>query len=194
MRAFIAIKLPLDIQNTLAQIQDKLKTTLPQIAWTKPANLHLSLKFLGEISLAQLQTTQRIIAEIVSKTLPFEIKLETLGVFPDYRRARIIWIGTDQAPLELKLLAGQIEAKLSQSVSTESQHPFQAHITLGRVKKPALALILKKELKKIEDSYPDGDLKFNTKGVTFFQSVLGPGGPTYSILKELTFQEEYLKS
>jgi len=187
MRAFIALELPLDIKDALAKIQDKLGSTLPKISWVKPINQHLSLKFLGEISLKQLESTQQIIVEIVKTTLPFEIKLETLGVFPHYRQARIIWIGTNQAPDQLKQLADQLEKKFLESGIPKEQRPFQAHITLGRIKCPLLPADLEKTLNKLKNEISDMNLKFNARGITLFQSRLGPGGPTYSILKEVAF-------
>ncbi|MDP2927354.1 MAG: RNA 2',3'-cyclic phosphodiesterase [Candidatus Omnitrophota bacterium] len=187
MRAFIAIELPLDIKNALVKIQDKLKTTLPKISWVKPANLHLSLKFLGEISLKQLKETQQIIAEIIKTSSPFEIKLETLGVFPNCRAARIIWIGTNQPPRQLKQLVDQLETKLLKIGLPEEQHPFRAHITLSRIKNPLIPSDLERGLDKVKNDCSDANLKFNTRGITLFQSVLGPGGPTYSILKEAAF-------
>lgn len=187
MRTFIAIELPLDIKNALTKIQDKLKTTLPKINWVAPANLHLSLKFLGEISLKQLKRTQQIITEIIKTTLPFEIILETLGVFPDFREARIIWIGTNQPPRQLKQLVDQLETKLLKIGLPEEQHPFRAHITLGRIKNPLTPSDLERGLDKVKNDCRDANLNFNTGGITLFQSVLGPNGPTYSILKETSF-------
>lgn len=187
MRAFIAIKLPLDIKNALTKIQDKLKTLLPKISWVKPANLHLSLKFLGEISLNQLKDAQQIIAETAKTTLPFEIELKNLDVFPSYRQARIIWIGIDQPPLQLKQLAAQLEKSFLESGIPEEQRAFQAHITLGRIKHPIAPSDLEKNLNRLKNKITDMNLKFNIRGITLFQSVLGPNGPTYSILKEADF-------
>lgn len=187
MRTFIAIELPLNIKNSLAKIQDKLKPTLPKINWVKFSNLHLSLKFLGDISLKQLKRTQLIITEIIKTASPFEIKLEALGVFPNYQRARIIWIGTNRPPYELKRLVAQLETKLLKIILLEKQHPFRAHITLGRIKNTPISSNLEKGLNKIGDDLLDMSLKFNIQGITLFQSRLGPYGPTYTILKEATF-------
>jgi RNA 2',3'-cyclic 3'-phosphodiesterase len=178
MRTFIAIELPLDIRNSLVKIQDKLKITLPKINWVKPANLHLSLKFLGEISLEQVESIQQIIADITKTFVPFEIRLDTLGVFPNYRTARIIWIGTNQPLFELKQLVDQLETKLLETGLPKEERPFQAHITLGRIKNPLIPADLEKELNKVSGDCLD--LKFNTGGITLFQSLLDPGGPTYS--------------
>jgi RNA 2',3'-cyclic 3'-phosphodiesterase len=187
MRAFIALELPLDIKNALDKIQDKLKITLPGINWIKPSNLHLSLKFLGEISVKQSGDIQQIITEITKTILPFEIKLETLGVFPDCRQAHIIWVGTNQPPPELKQLTDQLETKLLEFGLAEEQHPFLAHITLGRIKHPIIALDLEKTLEGLKKEIAQMNFGFNSRGITLFQSVLGPNGPTYTILKEAAF-------
>jgi len=187
MRAFIAIKLPLDIENTLAKIQDKLKLTLPKISWVKPINLHLSLKFLGEISISQADQIQQTISEIIRSISKFQIKLTTLGIFPDSRAARIIWIGTNQPPAQLIQFVEQLEKNLLKSGIPNAQCAFQAHITLGRIKHPLNHLDLEKTLNKFHDEINDMNLKLNVRGITLFQSVLGPGGPTYTILKETTF-------
>jgi RNA 2',3'-cyclic 3'-phosphodiesterase len=187
MRAFIAIKLPLDIQDALGEIQNKLKLSLPKVTWVKPTKLHLSLKFLGDISFEQLERIQQIIADIIKTKLPFEIRLEILGVFPNYRQAKIIWIGTRLLPPELKQLVAVLEKEFLELGIPQEQHAFQAHITLGRIKYLILPSDLEKGLDKIKNDLLDANLKFTIKGIALFQSRLNPSGPTYSILKEANF-------
>jgi len=184
MRAFIAIKLAPQIKEKLGVIQKRLIPCLPKLDWVKPDNLHLSLKFLGEISLPQAQDLEQMIAQIVKTASPFQITLKTLGVFPDYRRARIIWIGTDQAPPELKQLTIQLENKCLKLGIPQEVHPFQAHITLGRIKTKINPAVLEETLKGLTNEITGMDLRLDFKGITLFQSVLAPGGATYSILKE----------
>lgn len=183
MRAFIAIDLPSEIKAGLVKIQDKLKIILPETIWVKPSNLHLSLKFLGNISLPQLEFTQQAITEISKTTCSFKIKLDILGVFADYRQTRIIWIGTSQPTVQLQQLAGQFEAKLITLGLPQETHLFQPHITLGRIKQPASLINLKKELDILNREIPDMNLKFDARDTTLYQSILGPGGPTYHRLK-----------
>jgi 2'-5' RNA ligase len=183
MRAFIAIELPLVIKNSLAKVQDKLKTNLPEISWVAFDNLHLSLKFLGEVSLEQINAIRQIIAEINKTAFVFEIKLEILGVFPDYRKAQIIWTGTKQAPGQLQQLVDQLQVKLLKIGLPKEQRHFQTHITLGRIKKPLRPGDLESALDKAKNDLAGMNLEFNAGGITLFQSVLGAGGPTYKILK-----------
>ncbi len=194
MRAFIAIELPLVIRNSLVKIQSRLKITLPKINWVTPSNLHLSLKFLGEISLEQISDIQQIIAETIKTTPALEIKLETLGVYPDYRQARIIWIGTNQTPDQLQQLVGQLQTKLLKIGLPEHEHLFRMHITLGRIKNTLIPKDLEGALDKVKNDLSNMDLKFSAGGITLFQSVLGPSGPTYSILKKQLSKILLLKS
>jgi 2'-5' RNA ligase len=188
MRAFIAIKLPLDIKNALAKIQDESKTALPKINWVKPPNLHLSLKFLGGIFLKQLEAAKQIVAAVAKTTHPFEIKLEALDVFPNYRKARIIWIGTNQPPIQLTQLVAQLEKRFLDLGIPQEQRAFQAHITLGRIKHSITPLAdLENQLNKLKNKITNMHLKFDPRGITLFQSVLDPGGPTYRILNESSF-------
>ena len=188
MRAFIAIELPLVIKDTLSKIQDRLKITLPKISWVKPANLHLTLKFCGELSSKQLNDIKQLITEIAKSTINFKIKLETFGVFPNMHTARIIWIGTNQLPLELKKLVDQIETKIAELGKPKEERPFSAHITIGRIKIHIDPSVLEKEINKINNEISCENLGFNAKGITLFESTLSPQGPTYNVIEEANFK------
>jgi 2'-5' RNA ligase len=115
MRAFIAIRLPEAVTKTLSAIQERLKPVNSGIAWAKPQNLHLTVKFLGEISEDQLREIREIAAE-TSGTIPvFRLKLEKLGSFACPRASRIIWAGSEQAPAALKQLAANLDSRLSKA-------------------------------------------------------------------------------
>jgi len=188
MRAFIAIELPREIKDALFKIEDKLKTHLSGINWIKPLNLHLTLKFLGEISAEQLNQIKQIIREITKTISGFKIKLETLGIFPNTHAARIIWIGTNQPPLELKQLAEQLETKLVESGIPPEQRSFRAHITIGRIKSQAIPSDLEKALDKVKKDVVGAIWEFDCGGITLFESSLSPQGATYTVLKKANFR------
>jgi len=215
MRAFIAIELPTEIKDALSGIQENLKIEqfkllsseiLPglrgkmgnlrakvdngreSISWVNPQNLHLTLKFLGEISCKQLNEIKQIIAEIVKTSPGFKIKLEAAGVFPDLHAARIIWIGDNQTPLELKQITQQLEIRLADSGIPREQRDFRPHITIGRVKSRLIPSDLKKALEKIEKDITEAGWKFDCREITLFESILGPAGPTYRILDQFNFK------
>jgi len=187
MRAFIAIELPINIKNTISKIQDKLKNNLAPLSWVKPQNLHLTLKFLGGISPEQCGAIDRIITEIAQTTASFKIKLDDLGVFPNLHNPRILWIGTNQ-DLYVQQLAALLETKTSEmSISKETRN-FSTHITIARIKSRIVPADLEKEFKKIKNDIIFTDLEFTTQGLTLFESILDPQGPTYAVLKEANFR------
>lgn len=188
MRTFIAIELPQALKDALSEIQNKLKTTLPKISWVKPQNLHLTLKFIGEISPKQLNNIKQMITEIATATADFKIKLETLGVFPNIRSARIIWIGNNQLPLPLKNLVDQIETKIAELGKPKEDRPFLAHVTVGRIKTHINPSILEDEINKINNKIGSKNWEFDAGRITLFESVLGKLGPTYTALKEANFR------
>jgi len=188
MRAFIAIELPSNIKNAISKMQDKLKTSLPEVSWIAPVNLHLTLKFLGEISCEQLGNINQIIAETVKTITGFKIKLESLGVFPNEAFARIIWIGTDQAPRSLEQIVAQLETKLAKLGIPKEDRPFRAHITIGRIKHRLNPCDLEKVINQVKNDTLYENLEFNTRRITLFQSTLGKEGPAYTVLKETNFK------
>lgn len=202
MRAFIAIELPLKIKDAISKIQVKLKTTLPKISWVKPINLHLTLKFLGEIPSKKLDDINQIISEITQPTTGFGIKLETIGVFPNTAEARIIWIGTEEVPETLKQIIGQLETKLGEYGIAKEKRPFRAHITLGRLRNHIMPSELENSIGNIKADMVHENLEFVTRGITLFQSTLKPegycvasnsqshkpSGPAYRVLKKANFK------
>jgi len=188
MRAFIAISLPTETKNNLSKIQDRLKTALPKISWVKPINLHLTLKFLGEISPKQLKDIRQVTTEIAKDTPEFKIKLETLGIFPNIPSARIIWVGTNQLPSELKILVDRIETRIAELGKPKEERPFSAHITIARIKSNIDSSILENQINKINSEIGCQDLGFDVKGITLFESTLGSQGPTYTVIEEANFK------
>jgi len=183
MRAFIAIVLPLNIKGALLRIQGKLKAILPKISWTKQENLHLTLKFLGEISPEQISNIKQIIAEITKTTAGFKIKFETLGVFPNITRPRLIWTGTNQVPSELKQIVERLELKLAESGIPKENRLFCNHVTLGRIKNNINPIELEKALNKVRGDLVNENFEFDAGRITLFKSTLGPPtGPTYTAL------------
>lgn len=188
MRAFIAIDLPSNIKNAISKMQDKLKTSLPKVSWVAPVNLHLTLKFLGEISPKQLDSINQIISQTVKTITGFKIKLESLGAFPNEACARIIWIGTEQIPQPLKEIVEQLEIGIAKLGIPKEEHPFRLHITLGRIRHRLNPGDLEKGIRQIKNDLIYENLEFNTRGITLFQSTLGKDGPTYTVLKETSFK------
>jgi 2'-5' RNA ligase len=182
IRAFIAIDLPLYIQQQLADILVQLKKPdVTAVRWVPAQNIHLTIKFLGDVSPANLEILTRILQAEVSRFRPFEIKIGGLGAFPSIRRPRVIWVGVE-APPTLQSLQRAIETETVRLGYPVEERPFSPHLTLGRVAHNASP----DEVRKVADSLTSmkvGELgKAVIDHVRLFRSDLQPGGAVYTPL------------
>jgi RNA 2',3'-cyclic 3'-phosphodiesterase len=188
MRAFIAITCPPELQSYVSKIQAKLKTLLPKVIPTKPENLHLTLKFLDQISCEESTNIKQIIRQIARKSSEFKISFETSGVFPDIKQARVIWLGSKQTPEDLKKITGELEEKLAALGIAREKRQFLIHLTIGRIKDSSDYSALEKALKQINAELLKSNLEFIAEGIALFESRLERSGPTYTVLEEANFR------
>ena len=134
MRTFIAIELSGEIKNSLAQIESHLKYSGADVKWVSPDNIHLTLKFLGEISEEKCEKVKAALDEVAKTSAPFEISIKDIGAFPKLESPRVIWVGLDKGAKEATELAKKIDLSLSKLGFQEETRPFAAHLTVGRVR------------------------------------------------------------
>ena len=187
MRLFIAIELSPQIRDTLAQIQSHLKYAAADVKWVEKDNIHLTLKFLGEIAEEKAEKIKAILDEIGSQIRPFEISLKEIGVFPKIEYPRIIWVGIDKGALEAKELAERIDGELSKIGFQLESRPFASHLTIGRVRSPKNREALIEKLKTAENSHLSASSHQQITSVILFQSALTPKGPIYTKLHKTAF-------
>jgi 2'-5' RNA ligase len=138
IRAFIAIDLSSDIQHRLDEVVQNYKNQLPKIPirWVAASNIHLTLKFLGDVSVSNLNMLTDLIQTEISSHHQFDISVGGAGAFPNNRQPRIIWIGVE-APQELAAIQNGIEATTGRLGYTREERSFSPHLTLGRVSRNA---------------------------------------------------------
>lgn len=176
MRTFIAIDLPQNVKDHLSGIQEQLKNIPADIKWVTPKNIHLTLKFLGEIDQRKADKICSILDNICKDKSTFVISLSSLGVFPDMHHPRVVWIGLDKGEKELQRLAMDIEDGLNKIHIRKEKRPFSSHITLGRIKSG--------RIDNLPDKLADVIPEFAADRITFFKSTLTSGGPVYEVIKE----------
>lgn len=186
MRTFIAIELSEEIKNTLAQIQSHLKYAGADVKWVTPGNIHLTLKFLGEVSEEKLQQVKSALEIIGKETVPFEISLKDIGAFPKIEYPRVIWVGLDKGAKESTELAGKIDEALSILGFDRDTRPFAAHLTIGRVRSAKNKLALKEKITNYHLLITDYQ---TIDSVILFQSTLTPTGSIYTKLHEAKLQK-----
>lgn len=187
MRTFIAIELPQEIKDFLAQLQAELKSTNADVKWVAPENIHLTLKFLGEIDDKQLEKVVQIINEAGKEKDKFQVSISSLGAFPKIDFPRVIWIGIESKDKQVKEIAKDLEEKIARIGIPREKRAFSSHITIGRVRSPLNRQELVLDLKNKAD-LSGQNLHFYVTKITLFKSTLTPKGPIYEILKETSLK------
>lgn len=178
MRAFIAIELPEEIRNILSRIQDELGQTRADVKWVKPKNIHLTLKFLGEIEQDLVKKIQAILEQIAQKNSSFSLRLSNLGAFPKLQYARVVWfsISNDQPVLNI---AKDLETELLKIDLPAESRTFSSHITLGRVRSGLNRKALVERIESLNKNFSSPQPEFKVLSLTLFKSTLTPQGPIY---------------
>jgi 2'-5' RNA ligase len=180
VRAFIAIELDDEIRRRLKKIQDSLRKTGTDIKWVDPYNIHLTLKFFGDVPINSLDKLCGMIEDGLKNFSKFEFYLESLGCFPSQGSPQILWAGISKGHKDLE----QIEKTLAEKTSSFAEKPedkkFSAHITIGRVRSNKNIATL---IAVLKNSPCHLDEKQTVSFITLFKSDLTSSGPIYSPIK-----------
>lgn len=179
MRLFIAINLPADVRSQVTAATSALRAEAPEIAWVRGERLHLTLKFLGEVADGRLDEISAAIASVAGQHRELVMTLGGIGAFPNFRRARVVWIGVEQEA-RLELLHHDIELACESLGFEIEGRAFRPHLTLARVKHapPEDQLRRLSRIGKQTDFRTD----FVVRSVDLMSSELAPSGPTYRTL------------
>lgn len=188
MRAFIAIKLPKEVKAHLGNLQEKLKSARADVKWIAPENMHLTLKFLGEIDNSQLEKIAEILEDTANNKKPFNIRISSIGAFPKLDFPRIIWVGIDKGDKETGEIARELEEKVSLLGIPKEKRAFACHLTIARTRSNLNQSALVKILKDREKDFSGEVPEFAATKITLFKSTLTPKGPIYEELKEANFR------
>lgn len=183
IRAFIAIDLASEIRQKLEEISSDLKSHLKQapVRWVAVDGIHLTLKFLGDVSLSNLDMLKKILQGETSSHTPFDISVGKLGAFPSAHRPRVIWVGVE-GPAQLNAIQRGIETETSRLGYAREERPFSPHLTLGRVSRNATPSEVRAIGEAIE-KIPVGLLGvMQVEEVNLYRSDLLPGGAVYTRL------------
>lgn len=187
IRAFVAIPLPKEIIEYLAEIISTLKLTMPDksVKWVHSGNIHLTLRFLGNIS----KSTLHFLFEKLktdNQFSPFNLTINKLGAFPSLYKPQVIWVGTSTHNT-LSELAKFVENSTSMVKNENDSKSFSPHLTIARlrpgVKKDQLDII-KQELYKRKEI---NSISFTINHFCIYQSILTSKGPIYTELRKYDF-------
>ena len=181
IRTFIAIDLSDDVRAAIEEAQAQLKRTnfSVKISWTKVANLHLTLQFLGYIEEAVVEKIKAALRLVTAPHQPFDVSVQGAGAFPDEMRPRVVWIGCDDAGNRLKSLALAVQDAMQPLGFVPERHEFSAHLTLGRIRSPRRDAALTRAIDSLKDT-SFGTLR--VEAIHLFESQLHPEGSIYTKL------------
>ncbi len=185
IRSFIAIPLSGEIQAKLTQISSDLQNQLKgtPLRWVPVENMHLTLKFLGEVSTSNIEMLKSTLQTEVAGHSPFEISVGGLGAFPNLRRPRVLWINV-QAPAELTAVQHGIETQMARLGYPPEERPFHPHLTLSRVGRTASPPDMQK-ICDVISKYKVGFLgATRVLTINLYKSDLEPGGALYTCLQK----------
>jgi 2'-5' RNA ligase len=135
MRCFVALELPPEAQAAAGEVLGELKRTGADVKWVRPQNLHVTLKFLGEVEDSRAPELGQALETACAGTPALELGLAGAGAFPSPQRPQVVWLGLRGQVAELAELAGRIEAALAGLGFAPENRPFKAHVTLGRLRR-----------------------------------------------------------
>ncbi|MCP4690135.1 MAG: RNA 2',3'-cyclic phosphodiesterase [Desulfobacterales bacterium] len=179
-RSFIAVNIPDPVISAIREVQGGMRARGLKVKWVRPENIHLTLKFLGEIPSADVEDVGRAMAETLEGRGPLTLSARGLGCFPGLKRARVIWVGLAGEVHPLIEYQEAMDQALAGIGLPREKRPFKGHLTLarikGRVKPGALAAAM--------EAFGDFESQpFTVKEIILFKSQLTPAGPIYTALR-----------
>lgn len=184
IRSFIAIDIPQSIKNIIAGIQSDFKESGADVKWVKPDLIHLTLKFLGNIKEEQIEGIKKCMIKSVEGITPFFMNLTDVGVFPNIRYPRVIWVGLQDKTGRLLSLQKNIEENLMTLEFKPEERKFSSHLTIGRLKSLKGKSRLANMIHAKKGMNIDGSISVNK--VNLMKSDLRVTGPIYTILETVS--------
>ncbi|HEX2697928.1 MAG TPA: RNA 2',3'-cyclic phosphodiesterase [Anaerolineales bacterium] len=183
LRAFLASELPSPLQDSIQSAIDQLCKSLggDLVRWVPAHNIHLTLKFLGDVSPANLDLIKQMLAREAAQFPCFDVQVEGIGSYPNSRRPRVLWVGLS-SPASLMSLQHAIETAASRLGYEAEERGFSPHLTIGRVRQNVSAADLQK-IRSVVDGTRVGHIGMaRVDAIHLFKSDLQPSGSVYTKL------------
>lgn len=176
IRSFVAIELSSDAKAEITRVVEHLKDADAAVKWAHPQTVHLTLKFLGDVPEEKLEQVSEKLRSAVKNVSPFDFVLGETGVFPDWYRPRVLWVGTADGNEEVKALAAKVEKALFDEGFAEEKRPFSPHLTVGRIKSGKNIAKLSEEARSITVK----PVKTRVSQIVLFSSDITPEGAVHT--------------
>lgn len=185
MRLFIGIRIPENLKEKIEEVEKELRKKVKEARVVKKENLHMTLKFLGEVKEEKIEGIDKKLKEVAKKFSGFEVSAGKIGNFPEGKKMRVLWVGVESDG-NLKKLNSEIEKELVE-VGFPEEKRFKEHITIARFKStPDLKFV-----ERLKERYNYNLGQFEVKSFFLIKSNLTSEGPIYTDLKEYKFGGDY---
>jgi len=182
MRLFVALEIPSAVREKLAELVNSFRAVSPQTRWVRPENLHVTLKFIGEVPETKLAPFQRTLAQVRSAQ-PVTLDFRGLGFFPNDKHPRVLWAGIESSP-NLKTLVEEIEKTTETLGVPPEKRPFSPHLSLARFEPPRLPEKLREAIQE-NAGREFGSLRAHQ--FRLIESKLKPSGAEYTTVESFPF-------
>jgi 2'-5' RNA ligase len=189
IRSFIAMELPPEIKSTLARLQNQLKSSSrAPVKWVDPDSIHLTLKFLGNIDTELIDKITVALEEACRGVHPFSLEISGLGVFPNERRVRVVWVGLAGETEKLGQLQKRVDDSLAPMGFRAEARPFTAHLTMARVREQATPDERQTLGRLVSGAAMESGGSLNVNAVHLMRSQLTREGPIYTRISSVALK------
>jgi 2'-5' RNA ligase len=185
-RLFIAVDISDEARKRVREYIEVLKANAREtrVSWTKPENLHLTLKFLGDVDQSRIVLLTTALEQIVKALSPIDLEISGTGVFPSTGKPKVLWIGVDDVSGDLAKAAQSIEEACDKLGFAREDRKFSPHLTIGRVREPSHARELAEQ--HLENGF--ASIQFPVSEIVLYESKLSPAGSIYTPLVKAKLQ------
>lgn len=183
MRTFIALDFSPEIINKITEIINYFKTQTPQRAlkWVAPQNLHLTIKFLGEVPENKIEQIKGLINQALRNENAFEIGVDGIGMYPNQHMPRVVWLGIEGSE-RLKGIHNKLDTTLEKADIPPDKRSFNPHLTIARIRRNTDKETVKEIGKTLSGFNVDSLGRCTINNIILYKSDLTPEGPEYTAL------------
>jgi len=180
MRLFVAIELLDSARQSLTGVQEALRPKCPDVRWVRPEQLHLTVKYLGDVDDRDAAGVSEAISRAGSASKSFAMSVGECGCFPEWGSVRIVWAGVQEPSGLLASCVEATEGELESVGFAREERSFSPHITIGRMREDRS----RGGMRSLVEAFHHEAVKQSVSSLTLMASVLSPKGPTYSVVSQ----------
>jgi 2'-5' RNA ligase len=185
MRTFVAVFPPPPVLEALGELRRSLEPAMRTLKWTAERNLHFTLRFFGDLTADEAARAGEVLSAVAAQAAPFDLDLHGAGVFPDWRRPRVLWAGCSRGGATLQALARTLERGFRDARLGKADKPFKSHLTLGRWRD---SREMDAAAARTACDGVGSIASFTVQEVGVIRSTLSPGGSIYEPLHVATLR------